>query len=107
MRDRSLEEFIDADEASGRPTSPAGTTDDCGDESGTDDRGDESGTDDCGDERATDDGADLSDGAADVDSTASTYAWTPGGTECVGCGCIVERRWRDDGRLVCIDCKSW
>ena len=41
-----------------------------------------------------------------VGPAASTYAWSPEGT-CATCGDAAERRWRDDGDLVCADCKSW
>lgn len=37
----------------------------------------------------------------------STMDWTPDGAACASCGATVERRWRDDGRLVCLDCKQW
>ncbi|WP_134668807.1 DUF7573 domain-containing protein [Halorussus marinus] len=59
-------------------------------------------------------GSDASDGessaAADapsVEPARSTYAWSPRGGECADCGESVERRWRDDGALVCGDCKEW
>lgn len=53
---------------------------------------------------------DDSDSAPDTDSVepaVSTYDWTPTGADCEACGAAVERRWRDDGRLVCADCKAW
>jgi len=43
----------------------------------------------------------------DPDPTHSTYGWTPDGTACADCGATVRRRWRDDGRFVCADCKAW
>lgn len=36
-----------------------------------------------------------------------TYEWTPDGTACERCGTTVNRRWRDDERFVCAECKSW
>jgi hypothetical protein len=45
--------------------------------------------------------------AGGVEPAVSTYDWTPPGADCEACGAAVERRWRDDGRLVCTDCKAW
>lgn len=42
-----------------------------------------------------------------VEPAVSTYDWTPTGADCEACGGAVEKRWRDDGRLVCADCKAW
>jgi len=42
-----------------------------------------------------------------VAPAVSTYAWSPEGGECADCGASVRRRWRDDGALVCADCKEW
>jgi hypothetical protein len=44
---------------------------------------------------------------APVEPATATYAWTPGGDACADCGATVERRWVDEGRLVCVDCKDW
>ncbi|MFC6756422.1 MULTISPECIES: DUF7573 domain-containing protein [Haloarcula] len=43
----------------------------------------------------------------DVEPAATTYAWSGEGTTCEGCGETVERRWQQDGELVCIECKDW
>ena len=43
----------------------------------------------------------------DTEPAQSTYAWSPTGESCEACGTTVERRWRDDGILVCEDCKEW
>lgn len=55
--------------------------------------------------------ADSSDDSAStsepVTPIASTTVWSPTGSACDSCGTVVERRWRDDDRLVCADCKSW
>lgn len=45
--------------------------------------------------------------SSSVEPATSTYAWSPDGGECAACRDAVERRWRDDGDLVCADCKSW
>lgn len=37
----------------------------------------------------------------------STTAFAPDGAPCESCGASVCRRWRDDGALVCTDCKAW
>jgi len=45
--------------------------------------------------------------ADDIEPAATTYAWSDEGTTCDGCGETVERRWQQDGALVCIECKDW
>jgi len=42
-----------------------------------------------------------------VTPAVSTYSWTPRGADCSCCGETVERRWRDDGDLVCSGCTTW
>ncbi|RLM96320.1 hypothetical protein [Haloarcula sp. Atlit-7R] len=42
-----------------------------------------------------------------VDPAVTTYAWSPDGAACAECGEVVERRWTQDGILVCGACKSW
>ncbi|WP_418285766.1 DUF7573 domain-containing protein [Halorubrum sp. DTA46] len=42
-----------------------------------------------------------------VEPAVSTATWTTGGADCDRCGDRVERLWRDDGAVVCIDCKDW
>jgi len=37
----------------------------------------------------------------------TTYAWDGGGAACEACGEVVERRWQQDGGLVCVACKDW
>lgn len=44
---------------------------------------------------------------ADEVAVAGTYEFTPSGAPCTACGALVERRWRDDGNLLCPACKSW
>ena len=50
--------------------------------------------------------AEPADGS-DVEPATATFEWSPDGGECADCGASVRRRWRDDGRLVCPDCKAW
>ncbi|WP_336358552.1 DUF7573 domain-containing protein [Haloarcula sp. CGMCC 1.6347] len=42
-----------------------------------------------------------------VDPAVTTYAWSPEGAACDECGEVVERRWTQDGLLVCGACKCW
>lgn len=42
-----------------------------------------------------------------VEPAATTYAWSGEGTACEACGEVVERRWQQEGGLVCIECKDW
>ncbi len=57
-------------------------------------------------EDAHDDAARLDDAPSDGPAT-STAAWTAAGAGCQRCGARVSRRWRDDGDLVCAECKEW
>lgn len=45
--------------------------------------------------------------AAAVAPATPTYRWSPDGAACDECGDTVEKRWRDGGRFVCIECKEW
>lgn len=45
--------------------------------------------------------------SAAVELAVSTYAFAPDGAPCAACGAVVEKRWRDDGELVCPECKAW
>jgi len=78
-RDATLEDFLDPGERS----SP------------------ETGTGESADEAQSDEIPDIE------EVTAPTMSHRPGSGTCAVCGAIVERRWRDDERLVCSDCKSW
>lgn len=49
----------------------------------------------------------VGDGPADVEPATTTYAWSGAGGACDACGEVVERRWGQDGRLVCPACKEW
>lgn len=48
-------------------------------------------------------GADRADAAA----APPTATWRPDGGACDACGSVVQRRWRDGGTLVCVDCVDW
>ena len=101
MRDRSLDEFAEAD---------AGADDDGKSAPDSDAGGDGDPTNADGTARATDAEAERpADGdTSDADeSTAVTYEWTPGGAACGVCGASVETRWRDGEAFVCADCKEW
>jgi len=37
----------------------------------------------------------------------TTYAWSADGAACGACGEVVQRRWQQDGSLVCPACKEW
>jgi len=59
-----------------------------------------------GNAAATESGA--AETAADgVDPATTTYAWSGDGAACAACGTVVERRWQQDGSLVCSACKEW
>ncbi|MFC5970855.1 hypothetical protein ACFPYI_05865 [Halomarina salina] len=88
--DRSLDEFVGG---SAESAESGGETDDVDD---TPEHATETG------ENGTDSKPSLT-----VNPAESTMDWTPGGAACGACESTVERRWRDDGRLVCIDCKNW
>lgn len=46
--------------------------------------------------------------AAETPARATTtYAWDGAGGTCGSCGEVVERRWQQDGALVCSACKDW
>ena len=87
MRETSLEDFLDGSETDAESTASEAPAD------------------------ASEGTAEGSDAAASgkgaTEPAAATYAWTPDGANCAACGTAVERRWRDEGRLVCADCKDW
>ena len=91
--DRSLDEF--AGEGSGDAEKPAAD-----EEFNESEDGRATGEDGHDDAERLDD--DPTDGTA-----TSTSAWTAAGAGCQRCGARVSRRWRDDGDLVCAECKEW
>jgi hypothetical protein len=100
--DRSLDEFAEArgEEEGADPDPSDDGVEPTDDGAAPTDDGD--GTTEDGDGATDDDGRSLT-----VRPAESTMGWTPGGAVCAACGRSVERRWRDDGRLVCPDCKEW
>ncbi|KAA9399632.1 hypothetical protein Har1130_00840 [Haloarcula sp. CBA1130] len=85
--DASLEDFVGSSESKDESESETSTGDDtAGTESQTPD----------------------SDASADtVEPAVTTYSWSPEGAACAECDEVVERRWMQDGQLVCGACKSW
>jgi len=86
--DASLEDFLDAgDESEGEGESSTATG---------------------GDTAETESEASDSEASTDaVEPAVTTYAWSPEGAPCAECGEVVERRWTQDGLLVCGACKCW
>ena len=134
--DRSLDEFLGSEDDEHRESDDApdeehaetasdderrDTADDAAEtaEPGTDDLDEFAGGDGPGDAQTRDGETDDVDGTGGADESGdadpslqvrpaeSTMAWTPGGAACAECERSVERRWRDEGRLVCIGCKRW
>ena len=118
MRETSLDDFIggaDEDEAE-EPEAPDEVEDSKSDELAI---GGSTADNSVADESEADgsvidepDGPEVEDSESDpapdtVEPAVSTYDWTPTGADCEACGTTVEKRWRDDGRLVCPDCKAW
>ena len=103
--DASLDDFLDAGEDRGetteeRESDPADETDATDDATATSAADPEDGA-------AVEAGGDGGVPPAAVDDAATTYAWSPAGAPCQACGSTVDRRWRDDGALVCENCKDW
>jgi len=46
-------------------------------------------------------------GSGETVSAETTYAWDGAGAACDSCDEVVERRWQQDGGLVCVACKDW
>ncbi|CCQ33420.1 hypothetical protein HLRTI_000381 [Halorhabdus tiamatea SARL4B] len=42
-----------------------------------------------------------------VEPATTTYEFVPDGAECASCGRTVDRRWQQDGSLVCEECTDW
>jgi len=62
---------------------------------------------DSNDGSTTEDGRGTAADAPAVDPARTTYAYTPEGRPCEECGAAVQRRWEQDGTLVCEACKEW
>ena len=115
MRDTSLDDFVGGDDAGeeGEPADPdapggAGGAEPASEEAEATETATD-GVDADADRDANADGsADANGGDKGTSEPASpTFDWTPGGSACAACGERVERRWTDDGRLVCAACKGW
>ena len=115
MRDTSLDDFIGGDDASEEsgpadPNAPGGAG---GAEPASGDpeaAGTATDGADAGSDTNTDPEADAHTDAGEeaaAEPASPTFDWTPGGAACAACGEHVERRWADDGRLVCAACKGW
>ena len=53
------------------------------------------------------DRTESSEPASAVEPATTTYAFTPGEGVCAVCETPAERRWQQDGDLVCPACKDW
>lgn len=84
---RSLDEFLGAEEASDESAAPAASEAEAGDV-----------------EAAP---AVAEDDDPPVEPKAETFAWSSAGGPCDRCGEAAEERWRDGDELVCPDCKVW
>jgi hypothetical protein len=111
-RDRSLEEFLDAE--SGESDGAAGRGDEVDAETGAEVEQSsnlsvaDANADVAGEERGTARSGDADPAAGLAARPArSTMDWTPDGADCEACGASAERRWRDGERLVCEACKGW
>ncbi|WP_254839074.1 DUF7573 domain-containing protein [Natronomonas marina] len=58
------------------------------------------------DDDPTPEAADEPDGEG-VEGAVPTFDWTPEGATCETCGDETDRRWHEDGGLVCASCKRW
>ncbi|MBX0322986.1 hypothetical protein EGH21_08090 [Halomicroarcula sp. F13] len=94
--DASLDQFV-------------GSGDDGDDDAGDTDASDASDATAVDKEAASEDADTETATASEGDPTpaTTTYAWSDEGTQCASCGEVVERRWQQDGSLVCVDCKEW
>lgn len=58
-------------------------------------------------DEASEESADSGESRVDEEAFAPTTDWHAEGRECEQCGAVVERRWRQDGAMVCPPCKDW
>jgi len=102
--DASLDDFLGGESSEQSEAEPAEET---ADETGPSDTGESTAT--VEPETGTGDDAepDAATDTDDVEPAGTTYAWSDEGTTCESCGETVERRWRQDDRLVCPGCKDW
>jgi hypothetical protein len=108
VEDASLDDFLGGDGEDEQDTGP--TDPETSEEQGADDGaadGDRAGTEPAA--PGTDAAGAEADGetASAVTPATTTYAWSDEGTTCEACGEPAERRWHQDGALVCPGCKEW
>ena len=103
MRDTSLDDFVGGDDENGTPGASGAPED--AETAGTAADGADAGSDANTDPEA-DAHTDAGEEAA-AEPASPIFDWTPDGATCAACGERVERRWTDDGRLVCAACKGW
>jgi formylmethanofuran dehydrogenase subunit E len=92
-RDHSLDEFLSESDVSP--------------DEGTDNTTTDQDTSESQDSEASNVEGDEQPSTLTVHSVRSTMAWTADDVPCDACGEVVQRRWRDDGQLVCNTCKEW
>jgi len=56
---------------------------------------------------ATDEAVETAAARTDQQPATTTYAWDGDSAACAECGEVVERRWEQEGALVCTRCKAW
>ena len=111
--DTRLTDFVRDEDADGAPTDGADSDGDGTAGAGRDreppdaDGDDEPAPDAHGHDEPAPDTHGHDEHAPDSGSAAATATWTPDGEACEACGSVVERRWHDDGTLVCAGCKEW
>lgn len=98
--DASLDDFLTASESEESDDEPSESTGD------GETAPEEAEPADTAAEAEPDDGATAADDSEPAPAT-TTYAWDGAGATCAACGESVERRWQQDGELVCATCKDW
>lgn len=43
----------------------------------------------------------------EMSTATTTYTWSEDGAPCKSCDEVVQRRWQQNGSLVCSACKEW
>ena len=108
---RSLDEFLDpsTDRSAPRADGKSATDDDrVAQRDGSEDaveEDDHSEPSEAEVEDATDDAGPATD--TPTEPLQPTLRWSPDGETCSACDGRAARLWRDDGGLVCADCKTW
>ncbi len=109
MEDTSLDQFVDAtDEPDGEGPDETAANGTAGDEMAGDSTAEgETATDETAGDAEDSGPSAVPVAPGDVEPAVSTAAWTTDGGECGTCGSTTRRRWRENGTLVCVDCKDW